>query len=322
MYNKKICVIGGGYWGSNHIKTLSKLNCLGGIVESNFEVLQKYKKKFSGLMLHDNVEEAIKNSSYSGFVVSTPAQTHYEIAKKVILSGNHVLVEKPLTLNIEDAEKLVHLSKKCKVNLMVGHLLLFHPAINKIKEFIDSGKIGKLQYMYSNRLNLGQIRAEENVFWSFAPHDISLFQYFNDCYPINIIAHGSTFLQKGVHDSTITQLAYPNGVKGHIFVNWLHPFKEHRIVIIGSKGMLTYEDSSLEKHLKYYNKKFNLNEKVPTKIDGPIEYVNYDKKMPLEQELIYFLKNCDGSKIKHANHEHALEVVKILTDAGQQIEEK
>ena len=138
---------------------------------------------------------------------------------------------------------------------MVGHVLLFHPAIQKIKALIQKGKIGKLQYIYSNRLNLGQVRTEENVFWSLAPHDISIFQFITNSYPQTIKASGVSFLQEGIYDSTITQFKYNNNIEGHIFVSWLHPFKEHRLVVIGSEAMISFDDSSESAPLKLYSKK-------------------------------------------------------------------
>jgi len=205
---------------------------------------------------------------------------------------------------------------------MVGHVLLFHPAIKKIKALIDSGKIGKLQYIYSNRLNLGQVRTEENVFWSLAPHDISIFQYFTDAYPDAIHASGSTFLQKGIHDSTLTQLIYPNGVEGHIFVSWLHPFKEHRLVVIGSEAMISFEDSSKGKPLKLYVKKFDMVQGVPEKIDGPVTLINYEQKMALTEELQYFVNHLSGKKLGVANGKHALDVMRILISASEKLEKK
>ena len=202
---------------------------------------------------------------------------------------------------------------------MVGHVLLFHPAIKKIKTLIDSGKIGKLQYIYSNRLNLGQVRTEENVFWSLAPHDISIFQYFTGAFPKAIHASGSSFLQEGIHDSTITQVKYSNGVEGHIFVSWLHPFKEHRLVVIGSEAMITFEDSSEGKPLKLYDKKFDMTQGVPEKIDGPVTLIDYEQKMALTEELRYFLEHLDGKKPSIGNGEHALDVMEILIEASNQI---
>ena len=251
-------MVGAGYWGKNHIHTLHALGLLGGIVESDREVLSYFAKKYSGVHTYENINDALKNEEFHGFTIATPAETHYDISKQIIQSKKHVLIEKPLTLNIEHALELVDLAGKYGVNLMVGHVLLFHPAIQKIKEIICEGKIGKLQYIYSNRLNLGQVRTKENVFWSLAPHDISIFQYFTESYPEEIRAMGSTFLQKGIQDSTITHLKYPDNVEGHIFVSWLHPFKEHHLVVIGSEAMISFDDSSKNNPLKFYSKNIDM----------------------------------------------------------------
>ena len=153
----------------------------------------------------------------------------------------------------------------------------------------------------------------------FAPHDISIFQYLNNKYPINIDAKGSSFLQKGIYDSTITQLSYSNNVEGHIFVSWLHPFKEHRLVVIGSKGMLTFEDSSSEKKLKLYDKGFEVKNGIPTKVDGSIKTVDYGYEAPLEAELKYFIAHCNSKKPIIANSDHAIDVTRILVEASKQI---
>ncbi|MBC8321945.1 MAG: Gfo/Idh/MocA family oxidoreductase [Candidatus Marinimicrobia bacterium] len=318
--NKKVCVVGAGNWGKNHIRTLNELGALGGIVDADQERLNHFSKQYPEVNIFTELNEALYYSNFSGFTVATPAETHFAVAKQIIEAKKHILVEKPLTLNIDDAENLVKLAADNNVNLMVGHVLLFHPAIIKIKELITDGKIGKLQYVYSNRLNLGQVRTEENVFWSLAPHDISIFQYFIEDFPIQMNAHGSTFLQKGIHDSTLTILEYPNNINGHIFVSWLHPFKEHRLVVVGSEGMLSFEDSAKDKPLKYYNKKFELNGKVPEKMDGEVELINYDSKMPLTKELHYFVNHLDGTKPEKANGKHALDVMKILVNVSEQLE--
>ena len=200
MPSKNVCVVGAGYWGKNHIRTLHQLGYLGGIVESNQETLNRFSEQYPDVKGFLSIDEALQEVQFLGFTVATPAKTHFPLAKKIMESGKHVLVEKPFTLNIAHAEELVKISNENDVNLMVGHVLLFHPAIRKIKALIDLGKIGKLHYIYSNRLNLGQVRIEENVFWSLAPHDISIFQYFTDAYPEAIHASGSAFLQEGIHD--------------------------------------------------------------------------------------------------------------------------
>ena len=319
MSNKTVCVIGAGYWGKNHIRTLYELGNLGGIVESNSETLKRFAEQYPDVKGYLSLGDALQDGQFSGFTVATPAETHFPLAKQIMEAGKHVLVEKPLTLQEDHAEELVRLSEENNVNIMVGHVLLFHPAIKKIKGLIDSGKIGKLQYIYSNRLNLGQVRTEENVFWSLAPHDISIFQYFTDAFPEAIHASGSTFLQKGIHDSTLTQFKYPNGVEGHIFVSWLHPFKEHRLVVIGSEAMITFEDSSEGKPLKLYAKKFDMAKGVPEKIDGPVTLIDYEQKMALTEELQYFVDHLEGKKPNIANGNHALEVMEILIEASQQL---
>tara|TARA_Y100000996_G_scaffold373803_1_gene323548 strand:+ start:476 stop:1435 length:960 start_codon:yes stop_codon:yes gene_type:complete len=316
--NKKVCVVGAGYWGNNHIKTLYQLGALGGIVESDSKLLELLSVDYPNVPCFQDISLAL-NEDYDGFSIATPAETHYRIAKIIIMSGRHVLIEKPMTLSVSDAEELLLLSEKFQVNLMVGHVLLFHPAIRKIKEIIIDGSIGDLQYMYSNRLNLGKVRTEENVFWSLAPHDIAIFQYLTDSFPNDIQARGSTFLQKGIPDSTMTNLKYENGVEGHIFVSWLHPFKEHRLVVIGSEAMISFEDSLDSKPLKLYSKKFDLISGLPEKIDGPVEEIPYKHKMPLTEELEYFLKHLNGKKLKIANGQQGVDVVKILVKTSKQL---
>jgi len=316
---KKICVVGAGQWGKNHITTLFSLGALGGIVESNKKVLDKYLKLYPNVKHFASLEDALLDKTIDGFTIATPAETHFQIAQRLLQAGKHVLVEKPLALTVEDAEKLGQLSKKNNTTLMVGHVLLFHPAIIEIKNMIKNKKIGKLQYLYSNRLNLGQVRTEENVFWSLAPHDIAIFQYFIDDYPIQIDSMGSSFLQEGIQDLTMTHLKYKNEVEGHIFVSWLHPFKEHRLVVVGSEGMISFEDSKEEKPLKLYSKKFDFKNGIPEKIDGPVELIHFDNKMPLTAEMEYFINNLGNKDLKTANASHALDVIKILVEASEQI---
>ena len=316
--NKKICVIGSGYWGKNHIKTLEKIGALGGIVDLNENILKELKDTYPNIETYSKVEDALTDN-YDGYVIATPATTHFEIAKMVISSEKHVLIEKPMTLSTEDALELVRLSEKKKVNVLVGHVILFHPAITKIKQLIKEDRIGDLQYLYSNRLNLGKVRTQENVFWSLAPHDISVFQYLTNSSPKNIDSRGSTFLQSGIPDSTLTQFEYENGIKGHIFVSWLHPFKEHRLVVIGSEAMISFEDSLNEKPLKLYSKKIDINSGVPEKIDGPVETISFSKKPPLEIELEYFLEHLNTKKPKISNIYHGFEIVKILVKASSQL---
>lgn len=316
---KSICVIGGGRWGQNHIRTLFEMGNLGGIVESNPKRLNELLEKYPVKGFQD-VGGALQED-FDGFTIAAPAPFHYDIAKLLIQNGKSVLVEKPMTLSAETSLELVELAKAKSVQLMVGHVLLFHPAIRKIKELIDSGKIGELYYLYSNRLNLGTVRTEENVFWSFAPHDISVLNYFVGETPEGLGSKGAKFLQRDVYDYTMTQLTYPKNIHAHIFVSWLHPFKEHRVVVIGSKGMITFEDSSPEKEIKFYNKHIEFEQGIPIKVENPTEIIPYEKRQPLTEELKYFVENLD-KKIEVADGKSGYEVVKVLEMAQQLIDAK
>ncbi len=317
--NKKICVIGAGRWGTNHIKTLKNLGALAGIVESRDNRREELKTLFPEATLYHSVSD-VPLEEYDGFTVATPAETHFEVGSYLLRHGKHVLIEKPIALNTKEAGALKELADKHNVNLMVGHVLLFHPAIIKIKELIDSGKIGKLEYIYSNRLNLGTVRTEENILWSFAPHDISIFEYFIGSNPIEVVSRGGAFLTPGIHDTTMTSLTYPNNVVGHIFVSWLHPFKEHRMVMIGSKGMMSFEDSSEEKDILFYEKGIDWIQGEPIKRDGPTEVIPYDKGFPLTNEIQYFIDHLDGSKLEIADGQNAFDVLEVLEKATNSLQ--
>ena len=316
--SRRICVVGAGRWGMNHIRTLHGLGCLAGIVEPDEDTRMECGKSYPGVKTFASIKDAIKEG-FDGFTVATPAETHYGVAKFIVEQGKHVLVEKPITTRLAEAEHLKGLAEENGVNLMTGHLLLFHPAIRKMKELMVGGKIGKLEYIYSNRLNLGAVRTEENILWSFAPHDISIFQYFIGTLPVEVVSRGGAFLQPHIHDSSMTVLTYPNNIVGHIFVNWLHPFKEHRLVVVGSKGMFSYEDSSDDKSLLFYEKGIDWIQGEPIKRDGPTEIIPFNPAMPLTEELKYFVAHTNGDPVETANAQNAVEVLEILERATESL---
>ena len=314
----RLCVVGAGKWGLNHVKTLRKLNALGGIVEKNIKVNSKLKSNYPECFISSSIEKSF-DIDFDGYIVATPPKTHYEVAKKIIFNNKPVLVEKPLTLNLDEAIKLNKYAKKKDVSLMVGHLLLFHPAFIKIKNLIDENFIGKIQYIYSNRLNLGRFRNDENVLWSFAPHDIALFNYFFEGEPSDIVSSGIDILQKGIHDTSITSFKYPSNRMGHIFVSWLHPFKEHRFVIVGSKGMIHFEDSEENKPLIFYDKTVDLKGDLPKSKLGESYLVEYENIQPLEAELKYFISKINGGRIEIADGDSAIGVMRILEKATKEL---
>ncbi|WKZ57438.1 MAG: Gfo/Idh/MocA family oxidoreductase [Bdellovibrionota bacterium] len=316
----KICLVGAGRWGNNHLNTLKKLSVLAGVVEQDSSRLGKIRESHSNLLTFNNLSQALP-CNFDGYVIATPAETHYQIASQILETGKPCLVEKPLALRSTEARHLTEIAGKKKVPLMVGHLLLFHPAFKRIKEILNEGKIGKLQYLYSNRLNLGTVRTQENILWSFAPHDVAIFQYLVGSRPMEVISRGGAFIQNHIHDSSLTILRYPGNIVGHIFVNWLHPFKEHRLVVIGSKGMLSYDDSSKQKELKLYEKGVDFVRGEPVSRDGPTEVIDYESTPPLEAEISEFL-----TRIRDCAHDHqdgiasgksAVEVLEILERATE-----
>jgi UDP-2-acetamido-3-amino-2,3-dideoxy-glucuronate N-acetyltransferase len=313
--NKKICVIGGGSWGENHIKALCRMGNLGGIVENDLQRLNELLEKYKPVQGYSSIEAALE-CGYDGYIVATPAETHFQIGSFLLKEKQNVLIEKPLSLCSMDSLNLVRLSEEHGSRLMVGHLLLFHPAIIKIKELIDEGKIGEIRYIYSNRLNLGRVRRSENVLWSLAPHDISIFNYLSGKLPDIIKASGGCYLQKGIDDMVIASYNYPGNVSAHIFVSWLHPFKEHRLVVVGSKAMLVFEDSSPEKNILFYDSGFDLIDGKPVKREKSTEIINYEASSPLDNELNYFIGHLD-SEITVADGKSGHEVVKILEKSDE-----
>jgi UDP-2-acetamido-3-amino-2,3-dideoxy-glucuronate N-acetyltransferase len=311
---RRVCVIGAGKWGKNHIKTLNSMAALAGIAETRENVRKEFSGMYPSVKMHANYKETI-GEGYDGYVVATPAETHFEVAAFLLKNKKHVLVEKPMALSSAEARTLQSLASENKVNLMVGHVLLFHPAIRKIRELIDGGRLGKLEYLYSNRLNLGTVRTEENILWSFAPHDISIFQFLIGSRPIDVVSRGGAFLQPGIHDSTMTVLKYPNNIVGHIFVSWLHPFKEHRFVAIGSKGMVMFEDGPESKGVLFYEKGIDWVRGEPIKREGPTETLEVAASAPLTEELKHFLEHLDGSPVETADAKNAVEVLEILESA-------
>jgi UDP-2-acetamido-3-amino-2,3-dideoxy-glucuronate N-acetyltransferase len=306
----KICVIGAGGWGKNHINTLNRLGNLYGIVDKDKNILNNYNNLNEDCNFHSSVEEAIL-FGYDGYIIATPAETHYPIAKKLLSHSKNILVEKPVCLTSKDAEELYELAKSNHCFIMGGHLLLFHPAFLKIKSLIDSNKIGDVLYMYSNRLNFGKVRSHENAMWSLAPHDISLLLLFCKNFPEKINYNGFELLGRKIEDSSVSSFVFPGKIGAHIFVSWLHPFKEHRFVVIGKKGMLVYEDSSERKEILFYDKTVNHNEMMTLNDEGS-NAIEYDSGYPLDAQLNFFIKSIESKSNNLDNFKLSINVVKIL----------
>lgn len=310
--NKNICVIGGGRWGENHIRTLHEMGCLGAVVDLCAARLEELKAKY-GMDTYTELDEAIAHG-YDGYVVTTSAETHYAIGKKLLRLGLATLIEKPMTMRIEEAEELVEIAEKSGASFMVAHILLFHPAINKIKELIDSGAVGRVYYMYSTRIKFGVVRTEENVFESFAPHDLAALNYFAGCPAQTMTLHRACFLQKDICDYVLAYLEYPNEVKAHIQVSWLHPFKEQRVVVVGSKGMIWFDDAG-DKQVRLCDKHIEWVDGVPGCAESESVVVPVDySQMPLERELRYFAAHLD-TKPEYSTGADGYALVKALEES-------
>jgi UDP-2-acetamido-3-amino-2,3-dideoxy-glucuronate N-acetyltransferase len=321
MNDIKLAIIGTGKWGINHVRNAYELlqSNLKIVCDINPEKEKEIKKISDSIEFSTDLNDVFNNKEINAVIISTPAGTHYELAKKALINNKNVLVEKPITLFANEAEELIKLSEKYAKKLMVGHVLLFHPAINKLKTMITEGAIGKIQYIYSNRLNLGSVRNEENILWSFAPHDISIIQYLLKQKPIYLDVYGASFLQNKIEDTTLTYLRYPGNIHAHIFVSWLHPFKEHRLVVIGDKGMIVFEDSLMQDKLKFYPKGFFQIDGKLIKFEGSSETLDFDNCPPLKEELKHFFESIIYDKEPLTNGYHALEVLKILEIAQKKL---
>jgi UDP-2-acetamido-3-amino-2,3-dideoxy-glucuronate N-acetyltransferase len=243
-----IAVIGGGYWGKNLVRNFAELGALHTICDVNAKALTDFKNQYPAVNMEMDFARVLSNKAIVGVVIATPAALHYSMAKQALLAGKDTFVEKPLALKIEEGKDLIDVAEQKGKVLMVGHLLEYHPAVVKLKEIIGKGELGKIQYIYSNRLNFGKIRTEENILWSFAPHDISVILSLLDGeMPFEISTHGGYYLHHDIADITLTTMSFRSGVKTHIFVSWLHPYKEQKLVVIGDSKMAEFNDTSKDK---------------------------------------------------------------------------
>ena len=249
-----IAVVGTGYWGKNLVRNFNELGVLHTVCDSNPSTLHSLHEKYPETESQSSFKYVLQNPAIDAVVIATPAETHFEMAKMTLQANKHVFVEKPLALLASEAEELQQLAVDQNLKLMTGHILLYHPAIIKLKEIINSGELGKVNYIYSNRLNLGKIRSEENILWSFAPHDISAILYLLDEMPGQVMAHGGNYLNRDIADVTMTMLSFKSGVKGHIFVSWLHPDKEQKLIIVGDKKMAVFDDTLTQGKLQIHDK--------------------------------------------------------------------
>ncbi len=287
--SKSIAVIGGGNWGKNLIRGFHELGALQVICDTDPETLNSLAGKYPEVALTSSFEDVLYDPYIDAVVIATPAATHYAMVKEALYAGKDVFVEKPLALRRSEGEELTALAEDRKQVLMVGHILQYHPAVRKIKELVTNGYVGKLQYIYSNRLNIGKVRSEENILWSFAPHDLSVMLMLLGELPTSVNAQGGNYLNSHIADVTMTTLTFASGVRGHVFVSWPHPSKEQRLIVVGDEKMLVFDDSQpRDKVTAFAHQVEWLDRKAPAHQADP-EVIPISGDEPLKLECSHFL---------------------------------
>lgn len=316
-------LVGFGYWGPNIARSLSQIRefSLTTIVDINKTNLAKAKQLYPQIQTRQNYHSLFKNSDITAVIIATPANTHFELASEAIRKNKHVLIEKPLSTTLAQAQKLIRLSRNSSKVIMVGHTFEFNPAILKIKEFIKTNQLGEIYYIYTTRVNLGQIRGDVNALWNLAPHDISILNFLLGSQPEKVSATGISILQKDIEDVAFVLAKYPHNILAQIHVSWLDPAKIRNMTIVGSKKMLVFDDLDNEMPLKIYDKRVKMAEiakgqSFEYKIrlhSGDIYAPQAAGSEPLVAELKHFFDCIVKNQKPKTDVENGARVVRVLT---------
>jgi UDP-2-acetamido-3-amino-2,3-dideoxy-glucuronate N-acetyltransferase len=315
-----IAVVGMGYWGHNLVRVVHELGALRTICDADSGLEDGTREQYPGVHFWTEYESVLGDDQIRAVVLATPAVEHHRMAKQALEAGKDVLVEKPLGISVEEGEELVAVAEASGRILMVGHILQYHPAVRRLKELVRDGELGRVQYLYSNRLNIGKIRTEENILWSFAPHDISVIQSLLQEQPTTVSCQGGAYLSHDVYDVTTTQIQFPRGVRAHIFVSWLHPFKEQRLVVVGSEKMAVFDDQA-EDQLVLYSHRVEWKGRAPTAIKASGVAVALESGEPLRLECEAFLEAIESRVAPISDGREGLRVLRILGACQRSLEE-
>lgn len=319
IMSKNIAVIGMGTWGKNLVRNFYELGALKVICDRVSDYEEIVKQKYPNALFNSDYQSVLSDPEICAVALATPAATHYSLVKRALEANRDVFVEKPLSLAVSEGEELVKLANDRKRILMVGHILRYHPAVLELGKLVREGRLGRIQYIYSNRLNIGKIRTEENILWSFAPHDISVIIALLDEEPDTVMCQGAEYLHRAVVDVTVSQLTFPSGVHAHIFVSWLHPFKEQRLVIIGSEKMAVFDDTAADKLLLYPHR-VEWKNRVPTAVKAEAEKIPLPEGEPLRNECQHFLDCIAKRSQPLTNGDEGLRVLRILNACQEALE--
>jgi UDP-2-acetamido-3-amino-2,3-dideoxy-glucuronate N-acetyltransferase len=316
-----VAVIGAGYWGQNLVRNFYELGALRAICDNDPATLGGCGDSYPDVAKHRHVDPVQRDPEIQAVAIATPAATHYAVAREALLAGKDVFVEKPLCLEEDQAAELVALAAERDRVLMVGHLLRYHPALVRLLELVDAGELGRVYYIYSNRLNLGKIRQEENILWSFAPHDISVILTLAGERPQTVVCRGGNHLNDSIADVTISMLEFSSGLRAHIFVSWLHPYKDQRLIVVGDRKMAVFNDMApLNEKLLLYPHEIEWRNHIPTPKKAAAMSVNIEPTEPLRLECQHFL-SCVNSRAKPLTDGHeGWQVLRVLKACQHSLE--
>jgi len=327
-----VAQVGIGVWGQNHLRAFSNIDpkeCrLKICCDKNKAVLDKLNFIYGGnLKITTRFEDILKDKEVDAVVIATPPLTHAQLSIEALTCGKHVFVEKPLALNVKDGQRMLIAAKKAKRKLMVGHLLLYHPAVNAIKRYIKEGVLGDVFYTYSTRVNLGTVRRDENALWNLTVHDISVASYLLENEPTEVTARGESYLNPRIHDIVFVTLKFKNNVISHIHASWLDPHKIRKLTVVGSKKMVTFDDMAGAEKVRLYDK--GVDRKITSSTyqdfltlrEGDVSIPHINMIEPLKIECQHFIDCIKEDKEPMTNGENGLAVLKVLSAAQRSLEE-
>jgi UDP-2-acetamido-3-amino-2,3-dideoxy-glucuronate N-acetyltransferase len=315
----QIAVVGSGYWGRNLVRNFFELGALHTVCDGSQTVEANVRAQYPGISYCRDYASVLSDKNIRAVVLATPAALHFDMARQALQAGKDVFVEKPLALNITEGEELIELAEKSGRIVMVGHILQYHPAVRRLKELVAGGSLGRIEYIYSNRLNMGKIRAEENILWSFAPHDISVLLGLLGEAPQSVTCEGGYYVSRDVADVTLSQFTFFNGVRAHIFVSWLHPFKEQRLVVVGSEKMAVFDDTAADK-LVLYPHRVEWKDRIPSAIKAEAQSVPIETTEPLKNECREFLECLESGRQPLTDGREGLRVLRVLNACQRSME--
>jgi predicted dehydrogenase len=321
-----VAIIGAGYWGKNLVRNFATAgHChLRYVCDLNESVLQMHQRSFPFINITRDVEAVLNDETVQAVAIATPVPTHFELAGRALAAGKHVYVEKPLTLRAAEARQLIEQAKQAERKLMVGHLLEYHPAVTYLKDMLEKGQLGQPYYMYTQRVNLGIVRQNENAWWSLAPHDISVVCYLLGSEPVSVAAHGQCYLQKGIEDVVFATIKFADGKMAHLHCSWLDPHKIRKMTVVGPEKMVTFDDMEATEKIRIYDKGAAVKHDITTSYAdiislrfGDIVIPKVPAGEPLSLECRHFIDCVRANRPVRSDGADGLRVVQVL-EAGQE----